>query len=1347
MFLRGFEKVGFASSLHRAVESEEFELAKALAAFFSGIMLSALFVAFVLAVFSSSAGAYSSCSSSSSCDFAGQSCRQYFSNGCSNSLSCQCTAFSQTFYWLEPFYKDCFCLSQLDLNAVYDGTATGDDSSVGFEVFVSQGTRTFFEQKSKTVYDTKCYFNGGGDVSCPHRDPPVECKLFLSGPGVANTLVGSKVINVDPNRLYLESFNVPSTLLSRSGTYFATVDCGIQLPANSIECVSSCSAAHSTISFGISKCNPSVSVSAGKYSYSSGEAIEVSGVLRNEGTLADGQVIVELRDSSGVVSSQQVFASGGHYSASFQTNALSGGSYSVVARASVNSCSEVSASTSIEFTKCAVSISANVPSSSSSGAPVVANGQVFNDNAPVQAKVVISTRNSGQTVELQEVFTNAQGGFSASLGPFSNGDYSSEFSAYYEDCPAAKVSSSFNVACTLASSIQASTSNYLVGETVLVSGNVSSPNANYVVLVKDSSGNVVVQKTGSATAGAFSESFSNLSQGNYVATVQASQGQCASSASTVSFAVGCDISAKVVQLPQCYGNEEEFYVVRVDNLLPTQNVLQLTYSSPLQLSGPASSTLSGLESRLFNFTVNAAEDVTGNTVGLVNVFGEGALCPQKLQLPICVRGKIAIEANPEKVQAIAGTTQCIPVTLRNRGPDSAIVALSAVSISGSNFSPYFNTNKVKLSAYEIRDDLRLCADVPSGTAGLHSFTIRGQSAINDAQGDATFEVLDSQNKISTSFSGCTLIDANSQVPLTVTNNLMAGDYWIEFTDNDGLGIFASPSAILNFGTGSPRTLYLSFSPIQLNSSRNRYADFVLKKDGREVLRQSLCFYTQGNASTVGSGTTASSLSPQTITSACNSQGVSLLKVKNNAGATAAYSFSAATSAFTVSFSPQTLSLSPNSEGTVSVQVAPKGGTTAGSYSIPITVQYSANQSNDQARIECGNGNTISTNTCTGTSGVCSANCYYSGNAGNFAVSASLRGISCAQTQVAVGGVSSCVLSASPNSLSTGSSSTISVDYNNLGYTPSAVSINCGNGNTVTASGCTGTSGSCSATCQYPNSGVYSVSASASGQSCASTQIAAGATSAWCALVPSSKFVGGSGSTTISVYYQNMPSNYPSSTTTNSYSNTEILYANVPSNCPVQNFGSSLTYVGGTPVPGAGAQQNASLQNASNASVTLPVNISIASSNHSYSIESGVLEAFAEFVVANPANATASIFATARVAGLPSDWNVSITPANASIQPGGNATFSVRVSAQNFEARDYNASFEVVDSQNRTASMPFKIKAGDAASLGGIISGFFVLGAGDANILMLVIVALLMTGGFLVYKASRNVEKAREIENQ
>ncbi len=98
------------------------------------------------------------------------------------------------------------------------------------------------------------------------------------------------------------------------------------------------------------------------------------------------------------------------------------------------------------------------------------------------------------------------------------------------------------------------------------------------------------------------------------------------------------------------------------------------------------------------------------------------------------------------------------------------------------------------------------------------------------------------------------------------------------------------------------------------------------------------------------------------------------------------------------------------------------------------------------------------------------------------------------------GAASCSLSATPSVGVGPFSSKISVTYNNLNSVPNSITINCGDGSTATATGCTGNTGSCSGTCNYPlvsSSTTYTASASTAGIQCSTASVTNNALGAAC----------------------------------------------------------------------------------------------------------------------------------------------------------------------------------------------------------------------------------------------------------
>ena len=85
-------------------------------------------------------------------------------------------------------------------------------------------------------------------------------------------------------------------------------------------------------------------------------------------------------------------------------------------------------------------------------------------------------------------------------------------------------------------------------------------------------------------------------------------------------------------------------------------------------------------------------------------------------------------------------------------------------------------------------------------------------------------------------------------------------------------------------------------------------------------------------------------------------------------------------------------------------------------------------------------------------------------------------------------ISSCTTSAFPNNIYRGSSSAITVNYNNLPYSPNSINVDCGDGTSAIAFNCNGQSGSCQTTCKYNNGGTFYPKAVASGTFCQSAQL-------------------------------------------------------------------------------------------------------------------------------------------------------------------------------------------------------------------------------------------------------------------
>ncbi|MEK6953627.1 MAG: carboxypeptidase-like regulatory domain-containing protein [Candidatus Micrarchaeota archaeon] len=88
----------------------------------------------------------------------------------------------------------------------------------------------------------------------------------------------------------------------------------------------------------------------------------------------------------------------------------------------------------------------------------------------------------------------------------------------------------------------------------------------------------------------------------------------------------------------------------------------------------------------------------------------------------------------------------------------------------------------------------------------------------------------------------------------------------------------------------------------------------------------------------------------------------------------------------------------------------------------------------------------------------------------------------------VAGIPSCAITAFPGAVVEEDSSIVTVNYYELARSPNAISIDCGNGKTVNAVSCYGTSGSCSEFCNYENKGTFHPKALIGGVVCSQATV-------------------------------------------------------------------------------------------------------------------------------------------------------------------------------------------------------------------------------------------------------------------
>lgn len=602
----------------------------------------------------------------------------------------------------------------------------------------------------------------------------------------------------------------------------------------------------------------------------------------------------------------------------------------------------------------------------------------------------------------------------------------------------------------------------------------------------------------------------------------------------------CDVEAEIVRAPSCNSLETPVYQVRLSNNQNSTKNATLTYSNSM-ITGPTYVALAPLTSTIVDLTAQTSLPQTAGVMyGTVSIASSTQACAKTLQLPSCLSSGITLEAVQASATAPAGLKTCYQLLVRNKGSQTGLVTLAANNPAGTTTT--FEPQQFTITPYEVKD-VQACTKTSLTTPATVLLTASSPLG----QYNATFTLNSiGQSQYSTTFTGCPAIDANnpSTTEIVVRNSGLTGDYDVELSASNTSTILTSK--LYSFEKDSTRSVYLQHSPTSVAGTY--YFNLLLRKDGQVVFQQPLCFKVTG---TSAASTTAI---PNPLTVSKNNGASSALRVKNTGTLRTTYSIDHNATLGTILIQPNTFTLNPGGEEIADVHVIPSNSTLPGTYAIQLrvtgaitTINTSTNTTptTSTTTFSCGNGVSVQ-QSCASGSATCYNSCTY-GDVGVFTPSATIAGKACgtsgAQVRVVDTLSNQCVISASQSSLSMGSSSTMTINYNTLPYPDSdgVVQIDCGNGQKVNATGCTGNTGSCNAACTYNSDGNYQATATVNNTSCYSTTIAVSnpATNA-CTLSASPSTITRGQTSTLTLRYYNLDTSSSSTSTTTTSTSSSLV---------------------------------------------------------------------------------------------------------------------------------------------------------------------------------------------------------------
>ncbi len=680
-------------------------------------------------------------------------------------------------------------------------------------------------------------------------DPPVACDLYLSGPSLPKTFIGTENFNALPNFEYEGVARINRTYFTNPGVYSLDVDCDIELPNETVACTAGCTSGGARVNFHVDTCNTAISTQVDKYKFVSGERAAITGTVRNNNLPVSSQVTIRIQDAGGnAVATVPASAVNGEYAANFIfPSSLPTGAYTVNATTQYNACPVASATVNFGYASCGVTLSANVAQSIGFAQQANVTGQAYNNQVPIGgANVTAAIYKNGGLVGQYFTQSLADGSYFLPVpAPFTSGTYTANVEARYLNCPAATQQRSFATTCDLRAAVTTTKQTFSSGDVVAFSGTLQDSRGTavpgtYEVQVRNANGAIIKTSGASTQSGLIYTAFSGLGSDNYEATVYSTSGAC-SATDKVGFGLVSDFDVSLVSSPAC-GATQNGYQVKIKNNLGVAKTVTIVYSSiPLiTLVGPSSVYVDAYKEAIINIDALVGDGFSGGSLGIVNFQDGNHAATLTLELPICATGNLDLTAIDKTMTGFAGQKVCYRLHLENKGPQSGTVTMSYDSGSYP-LAGYYNFPQFRISGYETRDDLEFCGTVPNQQFSLVPITFRAGAPFGKSSDTASLLPASAASDLQVAFSGCPQVAPGVQFPIDIYNNGETADYNVEISDNGYLHPKVSPSTLYSFGRYTHQTVVADFSPTGLLAAN--YVTLSVRKNGAIVRQQQLCFNT------------------------------------------------------------------------------------------------------------------------------------------------------------------------------------------------------------------------------------------------------------------------------------------------------------------------------------------------------------------------------------------------------------------------------------------------------------------------------------------------------------------------
>jgi len=374
----------------------------------------------------------------------------------------------------------------------------------------------------------------------------------------------------------------------------------------------------------------------------------------------------------------------------------------------------------------------------------------------------------------------------------------------------------------------------------------------------------------------------------------------------------------------------------VTNRGAAPNMVDLSYSLPVEFDAPGEISLAGGESQVVTVTPRTPEGFAGVGLASVSARSLNGACTRNVAFPLSLGNGVSLESLGAEKTGRPGEEVCFDLLARNRADRGADIRLTShatpqLTIDLSNERFTLNSGQTKI--------VRACTTLPETASGEYNLDVHAASSVNDATAHLTIRTAGSvTSAVSTT---CFAVN-NSRTQffdVAINNNGNAGSFTAQLVPSRGFNARLVQPNLFNFRNSTSRAVTVQVDPEAMQTSEARALLSIYAKDGGvKVFERELCF-TQRDFDRFNA---VSTLSPTRVRVEAGLTAHAFVHVKNTGNVLDFYEVSTA-SPFGED-ETQRISLRSGEEKSVELAIHVPGDAEPGTYLMPVSVSTLRGQS-------------------------------------------------------------------------------------------------------------------------------------------------------------------------------------------------------------------------------------------------------------------------------------------------------------------------------------------------------------------------------------------------------------------